>query len=322
MKIKNTSIASFFKEAFNIEWENMKINEEIDVANYNKCVEAYNDEINEKDFYQVTKIIRKPNTKKYIVIGNGNTFNCSGDHKVAMKLHSDKKDFTYMKVSTLINKKFLSFDKNEQWVETTVKKTNDEIPILDFEVDKVHNYYSNNILSHNTMFGNPETTPGGRALKFYSSVRLEVRKVEYLRKSAQDEPHGLLTRVKAVKNKTASPFRKGEVEIVFGKGIQFEKEYVDFAIEYNIIDKAASWFSYGKEFRLQGKDNVTDYLRNNPKTFNEIKEKVNKAMGILSTPVKEEEQKKESKSETKRKKVQKESEEVIELDEQKDEKNN
>lgn len=165
------------------------------------------------------------------------------------------------------------------------------------------------------MYGNPETTPGGRALKFYSSIRIEVRKVEYL-KQGQNDPYGLKTRIKAVKNKTAAPFRKGEVEIIFGKGLQFEKEYVAFAIEYDIIEKAGSWFAYGKEFRMQGADNVADYLRDNPKLFNEIKEKVNSTMGILSTPVKEEEEKAEEKPKSRKKKSSKKKEEdTIELNE-------
>jgi len=126
--------------------------------------------------------------------------------------------------------------------------------------------------------GNPEVTPGGRALKFFTSIRIEIRKVDFLKNGTQDIPYGLKTRIKVTKNKTAPPFRKGEVEIVFGKGLQLEKEYVVFAIEYGIIEKAGSWFSYGKEFRVQGMDNVINYLKDHSEIFEEIKEKVNKIL--------------------------------------------
>lgn len=123
------------------------------------------------------------------------------------------------------------------------------------------------------MFGNPETTSGGNALKFYSSVRLEIRKVEFLVKGS-DEPYGVRTRIKSVKNKTAPPYRKGEIDIIFGKGIQYRKEYVDFAVTHGIIDKSGSWYSY-KEDRLgQGKDNVVQHLTENVDIYLEIKDKV------------------------------------------------
>jgi len=112
------------------------------------------------------------------------------------------------------------------------------------------------------MFGNPETTTGGKALKFYASVRLEVRKIETINKGA-DEAIGNKVRVKVVKNKVASPFRKAELEIMFGKGISWSGSLLDAALKYEIIQKSGSWYSYGEERIGQGRDNAKQFIENN-----------------------------------------------------------
>ena len=118
------------------------------------------------------------------------------------------------------------------------------------------------------MFGNPETTPGGRALKYYSSVRLDVRRVETLRNGT--EVIGNHTRVKVVKNKVAPPFKEAEFDILYGKGISNESCIIDLAVENNILDKSGSWFSYKGEKIGQGKDKTREYLISNPKVRDEI----------------------------------------------------
>ena len=112
------------------------------------------------------------------------------------------------------------------------------------------------------MFGNPETTTGGNALKFYSSVRLEVRKIETIAKG-QEDAVGNRVRVKVVKNKVAPPFRKAELEIIFGKGISATASLMDAALKYNLIQKSGSWYSMGDERIGQGRDNVKLYLEEN-----------------------------------------------------------
>lgn len=112
------------------------------------------------------------------------------------------------------------------------------------------------------MFGNPETTTGGNALKFYSSVRLEVRKIETIAKG-QEDAVGNRVRVKVVKNKVAPPFRKVELEIIFGKGISSSASLMDAALKYNLIQKSGSWYSMGEERVGQGRDNVKKYLEEN-----------------------------------------------------------
>ena len=122
------------------------------------------------------------------------------------------------------------------------------------------------------LFGNPETTTGGNALKFYASIRLEVRKSTQVKDG--EDAIANLTKVKVVKNKCAPPFRKAEFEIVFGKGINRFGEIIDKSIEYDIIHKSGSWFSYGEVKLGQGKQAVIDLLNDNPELLEEIEQKV------------------------------------------------
>lgn len=127
------------------------------------------------------------------------------------------------------------------------------------------------------VYGNPETTTGGRALKFYASMRIDVRKIEQL-KATGNEFVGSRTRAKIVKNKVAPPFKDAEFDIMYGRGISKEGEILDLAVKYNIINKSGAWFSYN-EMRLgQGRDNVKELLRSKPEMMEEIKEKLTAAM--------------------------------------------
>jgi recombination protein RecA len=119
------------------------------------------------------------------------------------------------------------------------------------------------------MFGNPETTTGGNALKFYASVRLEVRKIETIEKG-EEEAIGNRVRVKVVKNKVAPPFRKVELEIMFGKGISWSGSLIDAAVKYDIIDKKGAWYTYGEEKIGQGRDNAKAFIEQNPETAQTI----------------------------------------------------
>ncbi len=127
------------------------------------------------------------------------------------------------------------------------------------------------------MFGNPETTTGGNALKFYSSLRLEVRRIETIEKG-DDEAIGNKVRVKVVKNKVAPPFRRAEMEIMFGKGLSASGSLVDAAVRCGIVDKKGAWYTYGEEKLGQGRDNVKDLLEKNTELFNEIDKKVRQTL--------------------------------------------
>ena len=126
------------------------------------------------------------------------------------------------------------------------------------------------------MFGNPETTPGGRALKFYSTVRLDVRRGEQIKVGG--DVLGNKTNIKVVKNKVAPPFRTAEVEIMYGEGISKVGEIIDLASNLGIVDKSGAWFSYKGEKIGQGKENVKLVLKNNPAMYKEIEDKVRKSL--------------------------------------------
>jgi recombination protein RecA len=128
------------------------------------------------------------------------------------------------------------------------------------------------------MFGNPETTTGGNALKFYASVRLDVRKFETIEGSGDDNAVGSRVRVKVVKNKVAPPFRKAELEIIFGKGVSAIASLLDAAVKYNIIEKKGAWFSSGEEKVGQGRENAKAYLEENPGFAADVEQKLRKIM--------------------------------------------
>lgn len=130
------------------------------------------------------------------------------------------------------------------------------------------------------MFGSPETTTGGRALKFYSSVRLDVRRIEALKQSGENI--GNRTRVKVVKNKIAPPFKEAEFDIIFGEGISVVGDVLDLAAEANIVSKSGAWYAYGGSKIGQGRENTKQYLRDNPAILDEIAIKVREHFGLQS----------------------------------------
>jgi recombination protein RecA len=128
------------------------------------------------------------------------------------------------------------------------------------------------------MFGNPETTTGGRALKFYSSVRVDIRRIAAIKDG--DRVVGNRTKVKIVKNKMAAPFREAEFDILYGEGISKEGDLIDIAAENNILEKSGSWFSYGGERIGQGRENARQFLRDNPDILKKMEGQVRKALNL------------------------------------------
>src|SRR6056297_3964750 len=141
------------------------------------------------------------------------------------------------------------------------------------------------------MFGSPETTTGGNALKFYSSVRLDIRRIGALKRG--DEVIGNETRVKVVKNKMAPPFRQAVFEILYGEGISREGELIELGVEHKIINKSGAWYSYGDDRIGQGRDNVRQFLKENPEMADEIEQKIRAALMPKPDPKKTEEHKPE-----------------------------
>jgi recombination protein RecA len=144
----------------------------------------------------------------------------------------------------------------------------------DIEVEGTHNYFASGVMVHNS----PETTTGGRALKFYSSVRLDVRRIESLKDGTDFV--GNRTRVKVVKNKVASPFRQAEFDIMYGQGISKEGGLIDVGVEHGLVRKAGAWYTYEGDQLGQGKENARNFLRDNPDLANEIEKRILEKLGI------------------------------------------
>jgi recombination protein RecA len=145
---------------------------------------------------------------------------------------------------------------------------------FDIQVEGTHNYFVDGVMVHNS----PETTPGGRALKFYSSVRLDIRRIESIKDGV--EVVGNRTRVKVVKNKVAPPFRQAEFDIMYGKGISREGSLIDIGVDLGFVKKSGAWYTYEGEQLGQGRENAKAFLIENPEVMVEISERIRQHMGI------------------------------------------
>jgi recombination protein RecA len=133
------------------------------------------------------------------------------------------------------------------------------------------------------MFGNPETTTGGRALKFYSSVRVDIRRIAAIKDG--DQVVGSRTKVKVVKNKTAAPFREAEFDIMYGEGISKEGDLLDIAVAGNIVEKSGAWYSYDGERIGQGRENAKQFLKDNKDVLAKLNVQVRKSLGLANAAV-------------------------------------
>ncbi|MNW52910.1 recombinase A [compost metagenome] len=131
------------------------------------------------------------------------------------------------------------------------------------------------------MFGNPETTPGGRALKFYSTVRLDVRRIETIKMG--NDMVGNRTRIKVVKNKVAPPFKQAEIDIMYGEGISKEGSLIDIGTELDIVDKSGAWYSYSGERLGQGRENAKQFLKEHPEIANTIEQKIRESSNLTTS---------------------------------------
>jgi recombination protein RecA len=150
---------------------------------------------------------------------------------------------------------------------------------FDLEIEGHHNYLVDGVMVHNS----PETTPGGRALKFYSSVRLDIRRIETL-KEGTGEGIGNRVRVKVAKNKMAPPFRKAEFDIMFGEGISREGSLLDIAVDEGVVRKSGAWFTFDDDQLGQGRENAKRFLKENPEIAMQLQDKVYQAVGLVDSP--------------------------------------
>lgn len=159
-------------------------------------------------------------------------------------------------------------------IDVRVKPKTRSMNRFDIEVEGNHNYFVDGVMVHNS----PETTTGGRALKFYASVRLDVRRIESLKDGT--DVVGNRTRVKVVKNKVASPFKQAEFDIMYGKGISREGSLIDVGVEQAIIRKSGAWYTYEGDQLGQGKEKAREFLRENPDVAAEIEKKILEKLGV------------------------------------------
>jgi hypothetical protein len=149
---------------------------------------------------------------------------------------------------------------------------------FDIEVEGSHNYFVDGVMVHNS----PETTPGGRALKFYSSVRLDIRRIEAIKDGV--EVVGNRTRVKVVKNKVAAPFRQAEFDIMYSQGISREGSLLDIGVDLALVKKSGAWYTYEGEQLGQGREKAKEFLTDNPEVMVEISERIRQQMGLGDEP--------------------------------------
>jgi hypothetical protein len=303
MEPQKSSMGDFFKQAFGIDWQTMPINEEIDVSDKKIDVESfdlsnfYERKDNRVVFSRVSKIIRKEDTDGYNVFINKKlSFIGAGNHKILVRFALTTESI-YMELKELADLGFflvltrMPFSE-WSWSSCRVKKSDAVIPVLDMLVEKNHNYFSNGVLSHNTVYGNPETTPGGNALKFFTAIRMTTRTGERI-EDKQNGQIGMISRVKTIKNKVAPPFRTCDMKIIFGEGYQVEEEYVQAFVKYGIIKKDGGWYTVAitkvgdreNLEKVQGEEKVLEWLRAHSEIYAEYKERLKTNLACKTTAV-------------------------------------
>ena len=159
-------------------------------------------------------------------------------------------------------------------LEVKIKPQTRSMHRFDIEVAGTHNYFVDGVMVHNS----PETTTGGKALKFYASVRLDVRRIETLKDGT--DAVGNRTRVKVVKNKLAPPFKQAEFDIIYGLGISREGGLIDMGVEHGFVRKAGAWYTYEGDQLGQGKENARSFLKDNPDLADELEKKIKEKLGV------------------------------------------
>lgn len=248
----------FAKAGF--DWKSLEKNQVIDISNKGFKIRSFNHETNQVEDKKVLSIIRKDDSVKYKLFSLEGYFllSCSGAHRIW-----DCKKNEYVHVQDI--ETGTAFTKYGNEIEFGVVKTNEVTPILDLEVEGNANYFTNGILSHNT-------TPGGKALKFYASIRLKLTKLTAI--SEGDAKTAIRVRAEAVKNKTAPPYKRGEYVIRFGTGIDNEGLYFTEIIDRGLIRSEGNGIFYVGDVKIRGKEKVRVWLEEHPDIYDELKKRV------------------------------------------------
>ena len=284
-----TTMENLFKKA-GLDWKSMELNTAYDISDKNFTIESFNHETSQKEFKKILALVYKGESPIYEIKSKSTgtvLLTCSGGHRLW-----DEEMKRYTHVSELLYGTVLKADGTTE--EFVVEKTDRVEPIVDMSVEGNENYFSNEILSHNT-------TTGGNALKFYASIRFTIRRKEYVTGTNSDGVIGIISTLKTIKNKVASPFKTCEMKLLFGKGYQVEEEYVVALIKRGLIEKSGSWYSWtfkdpsGKEgsHREQGLDNVITWFKENPVIFEQFKRKIQEMIAKESNVVSEKEENEE-----------------------------
>ena len=242
------------------DYRNLTQEEFIDISDKNIKIKSFNHSTNQIEMRKILKLVRKQDSKVvYVNLKSGeNLFKCTLAHRVYLQDLNK-----YESISNLDT--FIALNSANQPIECKVQITDEIHPILDIEVDGNQNYFSNGILSHNT-------TTGGKALKFYASMRFEIARKETLKK-ADGEAYGVKTRVKIVKNKVAPPFTECTFDLIFKEGYDYEGSIIEEAVKYNFIQKGGAWFTF-KGDKFQGLNGIKNHLKANPTLITELRSQV------------------------------------------------
>ena len=247
-----------------LNYNEMDKNVAYDVSDKNIKIKSFNHKTNKNEFKKILSLVRKDDTTMYQLVSKDGTvfLKCSGAHKIY-----DKHKKQYFPVEQIEEGTLLS--NNGSSIPFFVKKTNEIVPILDMEVEDNSNYFTNGILSHNT-------TTGGNSLQYYASIRLKVTKTGVVEEGSGDdkEKTSITTRVEAVKNKTFPPFRRGEIQIVFGKGVDNEAGVLEEIISNGIIQKKGGWYAYNGTNVAQGLINLKIWISQHQEEYQNMKKKL------------------------------------------------
>ena len=261
------SMENLFKRA-GLNYEEMEINKPYYIYDKNIRIKSFNHDKKCNEMKRIISLIRKDDSEVYeLVTRSGDLLlRCSGGHRIF-----NTKNGEYVSVKDIESGVALS--SSGEGIEFFVKNTGKKEVIVDMHVEDNENYFTNGLLSHNT---------GGEALKFFSSIRMELSRVGYLKDSSGDTI-GIRVKMKTVKNKISAPFAVCEFDILFGYGIDTYGEVVDIATDYGIINKKGAWFSYGEQMIGQGRQNTVLTLKDNNELYNLIKAEVLEKMYLESS---------------------------------------
>ena len=260
------TIGYLFESIFKKNIKEMPLNKFIDVSEYNIGIESYNHSERKVEFNRINKIIRKDNVKGIEIKGNDFKVICSLNHRIFIKKDGIE-EYLEIKDIDLKNSNVCILNKYGEWVELKeINYTEDEVEILDIEVDKVHNYFSDGVLSHNS-YGDPTVTTGGEAWAFYARTRIKTSV------SKGETGENAIHKFTQVKSNYGKRDCLTETTITYGQGFDKTRELLQLCVDEKIIEKGGAWYNY-QGVKWQGADNVVDSLNDNPELMDELYEKL------------------------------------------------